>query len=938
MPACAINILERVSMSRKTRSRELIVSVALISVVALGGCSRKTSQEYFSEAQNYHAKGDNKSAVIELKNALQKDPNNGDARFLLGEIYSETGDYAAAEDELQMAMQFEKYRKKVQIELGNVYLGRGEFQKVIDNLKPEAGMDAQTRAEVLAMRGSAYMGLGKNDEASAAFAESLKTSPDFQDALLGEARLAASQKKLDDALKIVDQILAKDPKSTKAWLMKGDLLRAQSNNEKAVEAYDEILKFDETNIPARVSLASIDLSMGRLDDAQKEIDKIDKLKPDNLMGKYLQALLYFRQSKFTNARDELQQVLKSAPDHMPSVLLMGAIDYSLNSLEEAQKNLNHFIDAFPSNDYARRLLASTQLKLKQPQDAIKTLAPLLGSLNPDVQTQSLAAEAYIQLGDYTKAAERLERVNVLQPNNADARTMLGLSRVAKGQTDQAISDFEAAAKLNPEKFNADTALALTYLGKKQYDKALAVAKSMAAKQPDNPIFYNLGGAAYLGMNDVANARASFEKSLKADAKYAPAAINLGLLDLRAKDFAAAKKDFEGVLAIDKNNLQAMMMLAGIAQNSGNDKEELDWLNSAVKANPSVLQPRNALVSYYLAKKDVKSALDAAQAAATAMPKDPEALDLLGGTQVAAGNRNDALATYQNLIKLVPRSPLAYYRLATVQMMLQDNPSAAASLAKALELKPDFLDADTALMSLDVRSKNYNDALKIARDVQSRLPKSPVGLYMEGDIMMAQRQYGEAVGVYQKAQKLAPSTVGVMKLHSAMTFSGNAKRADAMLLGWVKAHASDMLARRYLAETYMREGNAGQAVEQFDIVLKANPDDVESLNNLALLYQQQKNPQAEELARRAYKLAPDSPQIMDTLGWILVGKSDIKNGLELLQKAASLLPGAPDIHYHYAVALAKSGDKTRARQELNGILNSGLDFPDKREAQTLLGQL
>ncbi|HQT25546.1 MAG TPA: tetratricopeptide repeat protein, partial [Burkholderiales bacterium] len=181
------------SMARKTGNRELILSAALISAVVLGGCSRETSQEYFNDAQRYHAKGDNKSAVIELKNALQKDPNNGDARFLLGEIYSETGDYAAAEDELQMAMQYEKYRKKVQIELGNVYLGRGEFQKIIDNLKIDAGMDAQTKAEVLAIRGNAYMGLGKTDEASTAFAESLKTSPGFQDALLGEARIAASQ-------------------------------------------------------------------------------------------------------------------------------------------------------------------------------------------------------------------------------------------------------------------------------------------------------------------------------------------------------------------------------------------------------------------------------------------------------------------------------------------------------------------------------------------------------------------------------------------------------------------------------------------------------------------------------------------------------------------------------------------------------------------------
>ena len=44
----------------------------------------------------------------------------------------------------------------------------------------------------------------------------------------------------------------------------------------------------------------------------------------------------------------------------------------------------------------------------------------------------------------------------------------------------------------------------------------------------------------------------------------------------------------------------------------------------------------------------------------------------------------------------------------------------------------------------------------------------------------------------------------------------------------------------------------------------------ALNNLATAYQQEKNPLALEYAEKAYKLAPDSPAVLDTLGWILVG--------------------------------------------------------------------
>lgn len=939
MIGCTIDILERAGMARKRSGSELILSIALISAFALGGCSRgESSSEYLKDAQNYHAHGDNKSAIIQLKNALQKDPNNGEARFLLGEIYRETGNFSAAEDELQMALQYEKNRSLVQLALGKVYLGRGEYQKVIDELQIEAGMDTQTKAGVLAIRGGAYIGLGRNDEARTAFADALKAAPDFQDALLGEARLAAAEKKPDDALKLVGEALSKDPKSVNAWIMQGDLYRAQSNNDKALEAYQEILKFDSANIPARVSLTSIDLAIGKYDDAKREIDALNKIQPNSLMAKYLQALLYFRQSKLTDARDELLQVLKGSPDHMPSILLMGAIDYSLNSLEEAQKNLGRFVGAFPSNVYARKLLASTQLKLKDPLEAIKTLSPLLGDLNPDPQVLSLAAEAYTETGDYAKAAQYLESVTALEPDNADLRTQLGLSRVANGQTERAISDFEAAAKLNPSQMQAETALALTYMGKKQYDKALAEAKKMAGKDPKNPVFYNLEGAAYVGMNDISNARKSFGRAIEIDSSYAPAYLNLAMLDLKEENPQSASKRLMDVLAVDKNNLQAMTMLSAIAHNSGNSKDEADWLERAVKSNPSVLQPRVALTRHYLMQKNQKAALDTAKAAVTAMPKDPQALDLLGAAQIAAGQSKEAIGTFQNLVKMVPQSPVAYFRLATAQMVNQDNASAANSLAKALELKPDYLDADSALISLDVKAKNYSAAEKIARDVQKRLPKFPIGWYLEGDILMAQRQFGEAADIFQKAQQISPSSLGMMKLHGAMSLSGNAKRADVLLLQWVRTHPKDILTGRYLAEVYMKEGSAKAATQQFQSVLKSDPNDVESLNDLALLYQQEKNPAAEQVARKAFELAPGNPQVMDTLGWILVEKGELKNALDLLQKAASMLSDVPEIHYHYAVALSRTGERTKARQELQNLLSSGKDFPERGEASSMLGQL
>ena len=76
------------------------------------------------------------------------------------------------------------------------------------------------------------------------------------------------------------------------------------------------------------------------------------------------------------------------------------------------------------------------------------------------------------------------------------------------------------------------------------------------------------------------------------------------------------------------------------------------------------------------------------------------------------------------------------------------------------------------------------------------------------------------------------------------------------------------------------------------------------------------------------------EIIDTYGWLLIKGGRLEKGLSLLEKAARRSPENGDIRYHLAAALAKAGDQTRARNELDTLLESGKDFPEKSAAQAL----
>ncbi len=908
-----------------------------ISCGLLHGCGQsESSADYLKDAERYHARGDDKSAVIQLKNALQKDANNSDARYLLGTLYNKEGNYPAAVDELQRALKSGMHANTIELALDSAYLGMGEFQKVIDNVHITAALQGDELAGLWVMKGNAYLGLNQKDAAKAAFAAALAASPHDAGAIMGMAKLDAINNDTTGALQLLDKLIAENPNRVEALLLKGDILRASAQNEKALAEYRNVLKIDAKNAAAMGDIASLALAMGKVDEAKVQIETLEKTHPKNLMGKYLQAMLHFQTGKYALARDDILQVLKAVPDHMPSILLRGSISYQLGDDERAEKDFSRFVEEFPDNVYARKMLAATQLKLKQPSEALKTLSPLLSGT--DVPALGLAVEAYAQSGEADKAAQYLAKEVAIEPDNASLRTQLGLSRIASGQSGQAIADLEAAAALDTGHADAESALVLAYLGNKDYDHALSTTQKMQQKWPHLPMIYNLEGAAYLGKNDLADAQKSFSKALSVDPGYLPAALSLGQLYLKEDDLPAARQQFESVLARDKNNLQAMMYLAGMAQHTGQESDYVGWLEKAAKAHPADMQPVRELVRYRLAHDQSAAALALAQHALRVAPKDPAAMDLLGNTQIAVGQLDAAVATYTTLTQLVPRSSLAFFRLGSVQAMTKAYPSAENSLNTALALQPDYPDALNALIAVYDMTGEYGRAYDLVRDKQKQNPKSPQAYILEGDIDLAQKRYDKAASAYEKAQSMASTTVAEIKLHNALMLGGKTNLADRNLLQWLHVHPDDLVARNYLAQMYLTRGDDAAALQQYLIVLRKAPGTPAVLNNVAWIYQKMKDPRALEMAQQAYQHSPNNPQIMDTLGWILVQEGDATGGVKLLRKAAAMVPAAADIRYHYAVALAKTGNKAQARQILKQLLDSNKLAAQTDDAAALLQSL
>jgi putative PEP-CTERM system TPR-repeat lipoprotein len=318
------------------------------------------------------------------------------------------------------------------------------------------------------------------------------------------------------------------------------------------------------------------------------------------------------------------------------------------------------------------------------------------------------------------------------------------------------------------------------------------------------------------------------------------------------------------------------------------------------------------------------------------PGNAAAMELLAQSQLAAGDKDNAIVSFTKLTALAPQYADAHFQLAKLQIDRKNLSAARSTLVKAVAIKPDFYEALYTLAMLEVDAKRPEEALKIARDAQSRAPKSPAGLILQGDVQMRLGKHAEAAQSFEKALAMADMGPVQIKLHQALRRSGQAQAADERLQQWLKAHPRDVGARYYLGEVHMQARNYRQAIDLFKAVVQLAPQNAMAMNNLAWLYDQGRNPLALQTAEQAYKLSPSSAAVQDTLGWILLREGKTARSLELLRQAAASKD--PNIQFHYAAALAKSGDKEKARSLLKQLLASNRNFAEAKQAEALLKQL
>jgi tetratricopeptide (TPR) repeat protein len=884
-----------------------IIKLVFISglIIFISGCDwiPHSEQDYLQRAGEYIKKDDPSAASIELKKALQKNPNNPESRFLLGRQLLKLNNLDAA------AAQFEKAEKggydknKLQLPRAKIYLYQSKYKELVENIFVPEQLGNKDKSELTVIIGEAYLHLNNKSMASELFTRARSIDLNTISVCLAPVRLELDEKQFVRAEKDVIACSDKFPESSEGWYLRGLIDKYKKHIEKAAAAFKQAIKLEPENYVSRIKLVSavelahIQIMQGSTVEAEKTLRLIASQFRHPVIP-YVKAINRYQKKEYEAAIKYLDQSLKINEKYIPALSLLAIINQERGDTSQAQYY----------TDLVRRLGGSTKN---------------IESIKKYLEYQNLGE------GDYASLGSGLEQ-------DKDR----ALAQIYKQQdADKAVAELEAVLEKDKGNLKANVLLAFAYLkaGKKQ--SAIDQIRNVVEQHKDSPMAYSAMGVIYSASGDLGSAEQSLQKALKIDPNYKPALLNLARLKIKSNHLRQAQVFVDRVLSIDSRNEQAVLLKVFILGQSGKKAESIKLLEEYVKANPDARLAGLLMAQHYLNTGNLNGAEKQARIILDNNVNNRFAAIILGRVKYRQNKLAEAKKIFSDLHQKQPGDYIASYYLGKIAKQGGDMQSAVSHFSEAIQSNQKFYMAMAELASIYMQTRKYQEAARIAQDVISFNPEIPLGYILEGDNNFVQKKYKNSSVDYRKALLKQPANglIAIKIFNVDRKLYGN-KKAQQTLKTWLGKH-DNIAARIVLASSYQESGALNAALNNYQAILKIQQNNVIALNNVAWIYYRKGHiATALQYANKAHKLAPERPEVNDTLGWILVAEGKYKQALSNFDSAIAKMPDNPSIQYHQAYTLYRLGRKTEAKRILQQLLAEQPEFDERSEAQKLLNRI
>ncbi|MCX4025001.1 PEP-CTERM system TPR-repeat protein PrsT [Endozoicomonas sp. SM1973] len=893
--------------------------------------------DLYQEAEKYYKDGEYKTAIIQLKNLLKESPKDGKARALLGRVYVKDGNFSSAIKEWERASKLGALSSQDKLDLAELYLLQRKYAEAISLIELDT-IENEQKPEALAIHGFAYLGQGMLADAKDAFNQAIAIKPDVS-AQMGLARVAFAEADIMTAYGYVGKVLKEKPDHADALTLQAQLKLKEAKVEEAIAILNKVLAKNSKNFNALLKRAEGLVTLDKLAEAKVDVETVAKEVPNHPEANFVLTKILLKENKFKEAKEAAEKVLRIQPGFLPVIYLHAIANYGLENYKQAAESLEKYVSSVKGNEGANILLAQIYLKEDNPKAAIKVLSPLTGR---DSQHQAkvfaLLGNAYMKQNNYVKGTEYLDKALELEPDVSRLRAQAAVGHLFSGDVDTAVKELKTLSDKATTPNDADLLLVRTWVQQKKYDEASELVDQRIKKWPDNPVYYNLKGIIMQVKDKQEEAEKLFKTALEKDSKYVPSIMALAALAADKGEKAKAKEHYQNITKINNSYLPAYYALSALASSEQDSAGAIEWLKKANEINPGHTRTSSLLVEAYMRSQQPLKAEKTISEALSQNPNSLGLLDLAYQVYLNQDKKDKAQFYLEKLYGKQPENKNLLGQLVNLRMSNKNAVGAIKLVDTAILSNPEDMDLLLMKYQILMADKQYDKAMSVAELIIKKNPGKPALETFVASVEVAKGNKDKADQIYQKLfDELAAPEVFLPVYQYYLSNKDEKKVEELFAKATKKFDKNPSIKARYAGHLH-QQGKVDEAIKVYEEVLSLQPEHIESLNNLAWFYMSSNKEKALGYAKKAYNLMPQQPEIADTYGWILLDNNQVDEALKLLQQALQGAPNNGDIVYHYAVALAKKGKTKQAKEQLQTLLSKNVNFSEKTEAEKFLSEL
>jgi putative PEP-CTERM system TPR-repeat lipoprotein len=490
--------------------------------------------------------------------------------------------------------------------------------------------------------------------------------------------------------------------------------------------------------------------------------------------------------------------------------------------------------------------------------------------------------------DFDGALAVLDGVLAVDPKDEEALKLKGdILLYGKADPVQALAAYRAAVQVRPDFQDAQAGVVRVLMGQGEMDQASKEWDVLAKFAPGRP------QTLYL------QTQLAFQK----------------------KDFKAAQASAQQLLKLTPDSPTALEM-AGATEYQLNSLVQAEaMLSRAVQAAPQLKIARRVLVLTYLRIGQVDKALAALPPDLATNDSDPALLAVAGQAYMVKGEAERAEQLFSRASRLAPKDAGMRTSLAVSQLMTGKTELAMDALQDIAATDAGVM-ADMALINAHLRTRDIDKALIAIAALEKKRATDPMPAHLRGRALLMRNDQAGARAAFERAQSIDPEYFAATAALAALdTADGKPQEAQKRFEAAVQRNPKNAQALMALAE--IKGGAGGSKEEIADMIRKAvdaAPTDKAPRLMLAEHYLRQNDAKnALSTAQAAVAALPDAPELLDALGRAQTANGEHNQALSSFNKMVGLLPGSPLPYVRMASVHVASKDNNAAMLSLRKAL-------------------